>query len=104
MFDKRPRTVTPAGEDCELCENQRWVCPGCTRGRIGHALFMGCGVPLRCPWCVDYNGAMEDQIVMDNRRSSRRAKEEQCKKIRAAIRAKYPDWDEQENELVLLDF
>jgi hypothetical protein len=83
---------------CWLCEDHRNVCPGCTGGRIPATMFMGCGVAIRCPACVDYDGAQKDvnlfmKFYWDESPTAVRAKQTQNQLIKAAILDKYPDAD-----------
>ena len=103
MYDRIVIPVVPLGSHCELCDDERWICPGCTGGRIPIRLFMGCGVDLRCPWCVDYQGAQRDREVMEKyylQDDDCPELDRQYEEIDQAIRAKFPDEEDEEEEKV----
>jgi hypothetical protein len=85
---------------CWMCSDSRRVCPGCTRGKIPRELFMGCGVAVRCPVCMDYESAFDDinfylrhyddDSSDEDKTAERRARRRTVKK---AIVAKYPHAD-----------
>jgi hypothetical protein len=79
---------------CWLCEDHRNVCPGCTGGRIPATMFMGCGVAIRCPACVDYDGAQKDvnlfmKFYWDESPTAVRAKQTQNQLIKASITSSF---------------
>jgi hypothetical protein len=87
-------------KSCDLCNNSRMLCPGCTNGKLQKEfpeLFMGCGVLIRCPECVDYNGALEDKELFNSLYHNTDDESEnrigdQCDQIERAILLKYPEW------------
>lgn len=48
------------GGRCNLCNNQRYVCPSCG-GMSQFDVFMGCGVNLACPLCMGHDFLLEDK-------------------------------------------
>jgi hypothetical protein len=86
--------------ECYHCRNDRIVCPGCTRGRIRieyEELFMGCGVRIRCPVCVDPIGVAADVAFFRPRYNRNDEESESQQRARYLemedeILEKYPNW------------
>ncbi|KAL8946109.1 MAG: hypothetical protein Q9222_007451 [Ikaeria aurantiellina] len=51
---------------CWVCNGQRDICPGCTRGVAEEFdAFMGCGVELACPLCMGLDFMAEDKEFLE---------------------------------------
>lgn len=104
MYDRIEIPDTSGDIVCRYCQNER-VIPGCggSGSRPSQRLKMSCGYDLRCPGCVDYKGAIEDKQVFckcieDDDDDSIY---DQVEKIVIAVKAKYPDWVENEHMQLL---
>ncbi|KAI4283571.1 MAG: hypothetical protein L6R38_002055 [Xanthoria sp. 2 TBL-2021] len=73
---------------CWVCEGEREICPGCTRGVANEFdAFMGCGVDLACPLCMGLDFMQEDKAFLQKYyRDGTPAKEEEARKARVSAR------------------
>ncbi|KAI4249447.1 MAG: hypothetical protein L6R42_008985 [Xanthoria sp. 1 TBL-2021] len=76
------------GGRCWVCEGERDICPGCTRGVANEFdAFMGCGVDLACPLCMGLDFMQEDKAFLQKYyRDEPPAKEEEARKARVSAR------------------
>lgn len=76
------------GGRCWVCEGERDICPGCTRGVANEFdAFMGCGVDLACPLCMGLDFMQEDKAFLQKYyRDGPPAKEEEARKAQISAR------------------
>lgn len=77
---------------CELCSNERVICPGCSEGLLEELQTNECGFTMRCPVCVDYGAALQDKEFADSN-PNKQAKLDREIVIINCLRAKFPEED-----------